>query len=87
MSGNGIRYGLSAIKSVGRSVVEAIIAEREKNGPFDSLDDFISRMTNREVNKRTLENFIKSGALDSLPGTRTVSYTHLWERLPKLRNT
>ena len=70
VSGNGIRYGLSAIKSVGRSVVEAIIAEREKNGPFDSLDDFISRMTNREVNKRTLENFIKSGALDSLPGTR-----------------
>ena len=70
VSGNGIRYGLSAIKSVGRSVVEAIIAEREKNGSFVSLNDFISRMTNKEVNKRTLENFIKSGALDSLPGTR-----------------
>ena len=68
--GNGIRYGLSAIKSVGRSVVETILAEREAGGPFATLEDFISRMSNREVNKRTLENFIKSGSLDSLPGTR-----------------
>ena len=70
VSGNGIRYGLSAIKSVGRSVVETILAEREAGGPFATLEDFISRMSNREVNKRTLENFIKSGSLDSLPGTR-----------------
>ena len=70
VSGNNIRYGLSAIKSVGRSVVEAIIAEREAAGPFSTINDFISRMTNKEVNKRTLESFIKSGALDSLPGTR-----------------
>ena len=70
VSGNNIRYGLSAIKSVGRSVVEAIIAEREAAGPFSTISDFISRMTNKEVNKRTLESFIKSGALDSLPGTR-----------------
>ena len=70
VSGKSIRYGLSAIKSVGRAVVEVIVAEREANGPFSTIDDFVERMSNREVNKRTLENFIKSGALDSLPGTR-----------------
>ena len=70
VSGDSIRYGLSAIKSVGRAVVEVIIREREANGPFSTLEDFINRMSNKEVNKRTLESFIKSGALDSLPGTR-----------------
>lgn len=70
VSGNSIRYGLSAIKSVGRAVVEVIISERETGGPFSTLEDFVSRMSNREVNKRTLESFIKSGSLDSLPGTR-----------------
>ena len=70
VSGNGIRYGLSAIKSVGRAVVDVIIAERESGGLFKNLDDFVSRMSNKEVNKRTLESFIKSGALDTLPGTR-----------------
>ena len=70
VSGDAIRYGLSAIKSVGVSVVEAILAEREANGPFASMEDFIDRMTNKEVNRRTMENFIKSGALDSLAGTR-----------------
>ena len=70
VSGNSIRYGLSAIKSVGRAVVDVIISERETGGPFSTLEDFVSRMSNREVNKRTLESFIKSGSLDSLPGTR-----------------
>ncbi|MFR3728325.1 DNA polymerase III subunit alpha [Lacrimispora sp.] len=70
VSGNAIRYGLSAIKSVGKSVVELIVSEREENGIFHDLEDFIDRMSNKEVNKRTLENFIKSGALDTLPGTR-----------------
>ena len=70
VSGNGIRHGLSAIKSVGRAVVDVIIAERENGGLFKSLEDFVSRMSNKEVNKRTLESFIKSGALDTLPGTR-----------------
>ncbi len=70
VSGNSIRYGLSAIKSVGRSVVDMIIREREEHGPFTTLEDFINRMSNKEVNKRTLESFIKSGALDSLPGNR-----------------
>ena len=70
VSGDSIRYGLSAIKSVGKSVVDVIIAEREANGPFVSLEDFVGRLSNKEVNKRTLENFIKAGALDTLPGNR-----------------
>ena len=70
VSGDGIRYGLSAIKSGGRPVVDAILEERKKNGIFSSMEDFINRMTNKEVNRRTIENFIKSGAMDSLPGTR-----------------
>ena len=70
VSGDSIRYGLSAIKSVGRSVVEAIIKEREANGLYVSMDDFVERMGGKEVNKRTIENFIKSGALDGLSGNR-----------------
>ncbi|MFT4106297.1 MAG: DNA polymerase III subunit alpha [Lacrimispora sp.] len=70
VSGKYIRYGLSAIKSVGRSVVDLIVTERAQNGMFHDMEDFVDRMSNKEVNKRTLENFIKSGALDTLPGTR-----------------
>lgn len=70
VSGGSIRYGLSAIKSVGKSVVDMIVAERENHGNFNTMENFIDRMSNKEVNKRTLENFIKSGALDTLPGTR-----------------
>ncbi len=70
VSGKAIRYGLSAIKSVGTSVVDAIVAERRQNGLFTSLEDFVERMTNKEANRKTLENFIKSGAMDSLPGNR-----------------
>ena len=70
VSGNSIRYGLSAIKSVGRPVIEAIVAERKERGRFTTLKDFITRMSGREVNKRTIENFIKAGALDGLEGNR-----------------
>ena len=70
VSEKGIHYGLSAIKSIGRSVIEAIVAERKENGSYKNLKDFISRLSNKEVNKRTIENFIKAGALDSLDGTR-----------------
>ena len=65
-----IRYGLAAIKSIGKPVIEAIIAERERNGAFKNLKDFIERLSGKEVNKRTIESFIKAGALDSLQGTR-----------------
>lgn len=70
VSGDSIRYGLSAIKSIGQAVVDEIVKEREMRGPFTTLEDFVDRMSNKEVNKRTVESFIKSGALDSLPGTR-----------------
>ncbi len=70
VSGNAIRYGLSAIKSIGRPVIDAIVAERRERGPFKTLNDFITRLTGREVNKRTIENFIKAGALDGLEGNR-----------------
>ena len=65
-----IRYGLAAIKSIGRPVIEAIIKEREAAGEFKTLKDFIERLSGKEVNKRTTESFIKSGAFDSLGGTR-----------------
>ena len=64
-----ICYGLAAIKSVGRPVIEAIVKERNERGPFKHLKDFIERMS-KEINKRAIENFIKAGALDCLGGTR-----------------
>ncbi len=70
VDGRDILYGLSAIKGLGRSVVESIEAERRLGGPFRDLKDLISRLTGKEVNKRTIESFIKAGALDSLPGSR-----------------
>ena len=71
VDGGNIRYGLAAIKSIGRPVIEAIVADRTEFGPFKNLEDFITRMSVKEVmNKRIIENFIKSGALDCLGGTR-----------------
>lgn len=70
VSGGAIRYGLSAIKSIGRPVIEAIVAERKERGLFLTLKDFVTRLSGREVNKRTVENFIKAGALDGLEGNR-----------------
>ena len=66
----GIRYGLSAVKGIGKPVMDAIVAERETAGCFTSLKDFCQRLTGKEVNKRTIENFIKAGAFDGLGGTR-----------------
>ena len=70
VNGNGIRYALTAIKSVGRPVIESVVKERDQRGAFTNLKDFITRMEDSEINKRTIENFIKAGAFDSLPGTR-----------------
>ena len=61
---NKIRYGLSSIKSLGRPVIEAIVKEREDNGPYSDIRDFVTRLSGKEVNKRTLESLIKSGAFD-----------------------
>ena len=65
-----VRYALTAIKGVGRPVIEAIVAERRGRGPFTNLKDFITRMADKDLSRRAIENFIKAGALDSLGGTR-----------------
>lgn len=65
-----IRYGLAAIKSVGMPVIQVIVEERKKGGPFKNLKDFIGRLSGKETNKRTIENFIKAGVFDSFGGTR-----------------
>ena len=66
----GIRYALTAIKNVGRPVIDSIVEERKARGEFTNLKDFITRTAELDVNKRAIENFIKAGALDSLGGTR-----------------
>ena len=70
VSGSSIRYALTAIKSVGRPVIAAVVEEREECGPFLNLQDFVNRITDKDVNKRAVESFIKAGALDGLGGTR-----------------
>ncbi len=73
VDGQAIRYGLSAIKSIGRPVIDALVKEREENGEYRSLKDFIERNLNT-VNKRAIENFIKAGAMDALEGNRHQKY-------------
>ena len=70
VSNGCIRYGLSAIKGLGKPVIQAIVEERTANGKFTSLKDVVMRLSNKEINKRTMESFIKAGAFDTLPGTR-----------------
>ncbi|GAB6129244.1 DNA polymerase III subunit alpha [Blautia stercoris] len=65
-----IRYGLSAIKSLGAPMIRAIVEERKENGKYQSLRDFIERMSGKELNKRAIENLIKAGALDQVAGNR-----------------
>ncbi len=66
----GIRYGMYAIKSIGRPVINQILEERAANGPFHTLQGFLERVSGREVNKRAVENLIKAGACDGLDGNR-----------------
>ncbi len=65
-----IRYALSAIKSIGRTFIDGMVKERDYGGPFKNLKDFCERMYGKDLNKRTIENFIKGGAVDSLGHTR-----------------
>ncbi len=68
--GDSIRFGLLAIKNVGRQFADALINERKKK-PFASFDDFVSRMAEIDINKRTVESMIKCGVFDSLGRTRS----------------
>ena len=70
VSGNSIRFGLDAVKNVGHSAVEMIIASREAEGPFESIWDFCERVDSRAVNKRAIECLVKCGALDSTGDSR-----------------
>ena len=63
VEGEAIRFGLGAVKNVGRGLIRSMVAKREEDGPFQSLEDFIQRMGD-ELNKRAVENFIKCGAMD-----------------------
>ena len=65
VEGNAIRFGLGAVKNVGRGLIRSMVAKREEGGPFRSLEDFVQRMGEGELNKRAVENFIKCGAMDS----------------------
>ena len=88
VSNGKIRYALSAIKSVGRSVIDSIVQEREARGPFVSLKDFMERLSGKEVNKRTVESFIKAGAMDGLHATRKqlmLVYTQVMDQVNQER--
>ncbi len=74
-----IRYGLAAIKNVGKGAIEALVVERKANGPFESITDFCERLGS-EINKRMLESLIKAGAFDSLKGTRK-QYMHAYKTI------
>lgn len=65
-----IRYGLTAIKSLGKPVIEAMIKEREEHGEYRDFQDLTERLSSKQINKRTAENLIKSGALDGFGATR-----------------
>ena len=67
----GIRFGLVAIKNIGRGFIQAVMRERETGGDFTSLYDFCSRMNGSEMNKRAVENLIRSGAFDSMGARRS----------------
>ncbi len=61
---SGIRFGLAAVKNIGKGFIQKVVAEREKNGRFTSLEDFCRRMNGTDLNKRAMENLIKCGAMD-----------------------
>ena len=64
VEGDAIRFGLGAVKNVGRGLIRTMVAKRNECGPFLSLEDFIQRMDTADINKRAVENFIKCGAMD-----------------------
>jgi DNA-directed DNA polymerase len=82
VKGKEIRYGLSAVKGVGRSAAEVILDERKK-GQFKDFEDFVLRMSQRRLNRRAMESFIYAGALDSLEGNRREKILMLSEVLEK----
>ena len=68
--GGAIRYGLSALKSIGKAMVDQLVAERNARGPFQNLQEFLERISECDLSKRIVESLIKAGALDCLEGNR-----------------
>lgn len=88
--GNAVRYGLYAIKSLGRPVIDSIIGERKKGGSYRTLQDFIERTVQRDINKRAIENLIKAGACDGLDGNRhqmSIVYTSMVDDVVRRKKT
>lgn len=88
--GNAVRYGLYAIKALGRPVIDSIIEERKKGGPYRTLQDFIDRIVQRDINKRAIENLIKAGACDGLDGNRhqmTIVYASIVDDVVRKKKT
>ena len=88
--GNAVRYGLYAIKSLGRPVIDGIIGERKKGGSYRTLQDFIERTVQRDINKRAIENLIKAGACDGLDGNRhqmSIVYTSIVDDVVRRKKT
>ena len=86
VSGDRIRYALTAIRGVGRGVIDNMVQERVTGGPFTNLNDFITRTSRFDINKRIIENLIKAGAMDSLGGTRKQFmsvYSQMTDRITK----
>ena len=71
VEGNAIRFGMGAVKNVGHGLIRSIVAKRSEGGPFKSLEDFLQRMEEGELNKRAVENLIKCGAMDSFGNHRS----------------
>lgn len=69
-----IRYALAAVKNVGESAMDAVVAERRENGPFEDIDDFTNRLDTKQVNKRQLENLVRAGAFDEINANRRQLY-------------
>ena len=69
--GENIRFGMGAVKNIGRGLIRSVVAKRSEGGPFRSLEDFLNRMGEGELNKRAVENLIKCGAMDCFGNHRS----------------
>ena len=88
VEGDAIRFGLGAVKNVGHGLIRSVAAKREEGGPFKSLEDFVQRMGEGELNKRAVENFIKCGAMDCFGYHRSellAAYDHVMDSIASSR--
>ena len=82
-----IRFGLLAVKNVGQNIVDAIVEERARGGPFQNFTDFLTRIDHKDLNKKSLESLIKCGAFDSLNIERNQALSNIAEILKFITNT